>query len=336
VSAPPRGPGESDPGGEAAAAPPASGGRARSAAEPSLRDRAEYLGYRLGGALVRRLPAGALRAVAERAASRLFARNGKRVRWTLANLRIAFPELSEPERREIGRQSYVNFGWNLIDYLRAETWTDDDYRERIVLRGLEHARAALAHGRGAILLTLHMGNFELAAHILPLHGIEFATVGRRMRNPLLWGRVVEGRTQRAGELIERRGAARGMLRALRQGHLVGVLNDQYSRRRRGVMVPLFGKRCSTTAGVATIALRTGAPVIPGYVTRAGSDRHVAVFEPPLEIPLTGDRSSDIEVATAHYNLALEAIIRRHPEQWMWGHRRFRHSPDLDYDPYAAG
>jgi KDO2-lipid IV(A) lauroyltransferase len=75
-------------------------------------------------------------------------------------------------------------------------------------------------------------------------------------------------------------------------------------------------------------------VLPCYVLRSGPDSHRGIFEPELQIPVTGDRRTDIEVATAHYNQAIERIIRANPEQWMWGHRRFRHSPDLDYDPYA--
>jgi KDO2-lipid IV(A) lauroyltransferase len=126
-----------------------------------------------------------------------------------------------------------------------------------------------------------------------------------------------------------------MLRALRQGHLVGILNDHYTRRSRGgIFVPLFGVRCLTSAGLAMVALRTGAPVIPGYTVPVGEDRFLVTWEPPLEIPRTGDRKRDVEEATARFNGALESIIRRHPEQWLWGNRRFRHSPDLDYDPYA--
>ena len=113
-----------------------------------------------------------------------------------------------------------------------------------------------------------------------------------------------------------------------------VLNDQYSSRARGVFVPLFGVRCSTSIGVATLALRTGAPVVPAYVVRDGPDHHTITFLPPLEMEVSGDREGDIEAATARYNRALEEIIRRHPEQWMWAHRRFRHSPDLKGDPYA--
>jgi KDO2-lipid IV(A) lauroyltransferase len=154
-----------------------------------------------------------------------------------------------------------------------------------------------------------------------------------MANSLLYARVLRQRSRTGNLVIDRRKAARAILRALRSGCTVGILNDQYSRRTRGVFVPLFGLRCSTSAGPATIALRAEAPVVPMYVIRDGPDHHRLVVQPPLELPRTGDRSRDILEATARMNGALEPIIRAHPEQYMWGHRRFRYSPDLEGNPY---
>jgi KDO2-lipid IV(A) lauroyltransferase len=301
----------------------------------SARDRVEYAGYRLGGAFVRRLPLETAQRLATRVAERLFERGGTRARWTLANLHIALPDLSEERRREIGRASYASFALNVVDWLRAEAWSEADLRERIESHGLENLHAALSGGRGALALTLHLGNFEIAASAPPLYGVESSVVARTLRNPLLYRRIVEARGRTGTRVIDRKGAARGMLRALRKGHLVGVLNDQFARRSRGgILAPFFGVRAMTSAGLATIAVRTGAPVIPAYVVRAGPDRFRVQYEAPLEIPRSGDRRRDIEEATALFNAALEAIIRRYPEQWMWGHRRFRRSPDLDHDPYA--
>ncbi len=135
-------------------------------------------------------------------------------------------------------------------------------------------------------------------------------------------------------MIDRENAALRILRALRRGRMVFVLNDQYAKRSRGIFAPFFGVRCSTAAGVATIALRTGSPVVPMYVLRDAPDHHTVRVLPPVKVELTGDRKLDIERATAAQNAALEAMIRVCPEQWMWGHRRFRHSPDLPPEPYG--
>ena len=102
-----------------------------------------------------------------------------------------------------------------------------------------------------------------------------------------------------------------------------------------MFVPFFGVRASTSPGPALIALRAGVRVIPAACFRIGPDRHRMVIRPPLPLPETGDRAKDVELLTARANEALEAFVRAHPEQWMWSHRRFRHSPDLARDPYGS-
>ena len=154
-----------------------------------------------------------------------------------------------------------------------------------------------------------------------------------MANRLLYEKVVRQRSRTGTPVIDRRHAARPILRALREGSTVLILNDQYSRRSRGVFVPLFGIRCSTSAGAATLALRSRAPVVPMHIFRDAPDHHRVCIDRPLELPNTGDRTADIVETTARMNRALERYIRAHPEQYMWGHRRFRHSPDLPNNPY---
>jgi KDO2-lipid IV(A) lauroyltransferase len=177
-------------------------------------------------------------------------------------------------------------------------------------------------------LTLHLGSFELMAKALPLHGVPLTLVARAMANRRLYAWLVRERTRTGAELIDREGAARDILRALRAGRLVEQMVDQYAKRKHGVFAPLFGARCSTAASVALFARRTGAPVVPCYTHRLEPERNRIVCLPPLELPVGADRKIDVEAATARCNAALEQIIRSHPEQWMWAHRRFRHSPDL--------
>jgi KDO2-lipid IV(A) lauroyltransferase len=155
-----------------------------------------------------------------------------------------------------------------------------------------------------------------------------------MGNALLYREVLRQRTRTGAIVIDRRRGARSILRALRDGRLVAILNDQYMRRSRAVFVPLFGRRCSTSAGAATLALRTSSPVLPLHMVRTGPESHVVRFGPPVEFRPSGDRAKDITELTARTNEVLEGFIRAHPEQWMWGHRRFRHSPDLEGGLYA--
>ncbi|HXZ84207.1 MAG TPA: lysophospholipid acyltransferase family protein [Myxococcota bacterium] len=299
------------------------------------REIAEYAAFRAAVAALRAVPLPTAQALAARAARALFARGGKRVEYVLANLRIAFPERSEQERRAIGRESYVHLAWNLLDVARGRDWGPEDIRARVEMEGKEIADAVLGAGKSAVCLSLHLGNFELLVRAVPLFGIPLGVIGRPLGNRLLREEIVRQRTSTGVELLLHRNVLPQMLRMIHKGRVVAVLNDQYARRSRGVFVPLFGVRASTSLGPAVLALRTGAPVVPAYSTRIGPDRHRLVVRPPIETPDTGDRRKDAELLTARCNAAMEEIIRAHPEQWMWSHRRFRHSPDLPGDPYGG-
>lgn len=301
----------------------------------SPRELAEYAAFRSALIALRALPLPRAQRIAAAAARRLFDLGGKRVAYVLANLRIAFPDIPEAERRAIGRESYVQFAWNMIDVARGATWGAAELIERVELVGRENLEQALAKGRGALGLTLHLGSFEVAIRIVPALGFPLTVIGRPLTNRLLRRDMFAQRTSTGAELILHRNVAPQMLRALNKNRIVAALNDQYTRRSRGVMVPFFGVRVSTSPGPALIALRAGAPIVPGACIRTGSDRHRLVIGPPLERPDTGDRRADAELLTARGNAALEAFIRAHPEQWMWSHRRFRHSPDLPDDPYGG-
>jgi len=294
----------------------------------SLREWVEIAAAAIGTRAVRWISHERALRWAERGASCWFRRGGRRVGFARTNLRIAFPELSERERYELGRRSYVHFAWNLVEWARSFDLGPEDLMRRVKFDGFEHAHAALTAGRGALIMSLHMGNFELAVRTAPLLGIPVSATGRPMANKGLWERVVSGRKATGAELIDVRGGAPEMIRALRANRMVAVMIDQYARRTRAVLAPLFGVRCPTSAGIATIALRTGAPVIPFFVVREGPELHRATFLPPVELPDTGDRKADIETGTARLNAQIESLIRKYPDQWWWAHRRFRNSPDL--------
>jgi KDO2-lipid IV(A) lauroyltransferase len=293
----------------------------------------EHAGMRLGAGLARRVPLARAQAVVGAVARRLFDRDGERTRYALANLRIAFPEVAEAELRGIGRESFAHTAWNALDLLRAEAWTAPELRARFAFRGLELLDRALAGGKGAFLLSAHLGNFDLAGRALAERGYAVHAVQRFMRNPYVWRHVEAQRTRFGAIPIDHRRALAPILRALRAGGVVAILNDQYSRRTQGIFVPFFGVRASTSAGLATLALRTGAPVLPSFALRDDADHHTVELEPPLEVPGGDDRDAAIAELTARGNAAMEAAIRKHPEQYMWAQRRFRHSPDLERDPY---
>lgn len=299
----------------------------------SFQHRLEYLGYLVGGAIARGLPSRIVDRGARALARTAFDRGGRRVRYAQVNLRVAFPELTDEQRDEIGRESWVQTFHNFIDVWRGEKATDQDVRDRVSLHGFEHLERALERGNGVFGLGLHMGSFEFAMRRLSLE-VPATVVGRPLKNSLIYARLVAQRTRSGGKVLHHKRAVVGIQRALKRGGFVAIFNDQYSRRSRGVEAPLFGARCSTGAGLAILALRGEVPVVPFYAVRDGPDRHSVYFQEPLRLEIDPDREANIVAATTEYNAALERIIRRHPEHWMWSHRRFRHSPDLPDGLYS--
>jgi KDO2-lipid IV(A) lauroyltransferase len=299
------------------------------------REIAEYAAFRSAIVALRALPLERAQKLAAAAARRIYALGGKRVVYVRANLRIAFPELTDAERDAIGRESFVQLGWQLLDVARAAHWGPKELIERVEVEGREHLDRALALGKGVVGLTAHLGSFEFSMRIAPALGYPITVIGRPLTNRLLRRDMHAQRTSTGAELLLHRNVAPQMLRALHKGRVVVALNDQYKRRSQGVFVPFFGARVSTSPGPALIALRAEAPIVPAACVRVGPDRHRLVIRAPLETPNTGDRRQDIELLTARGNEAIEAFIREHPAQWMWSHRRFRHSPDLAVDPYGG-
>jgi KDO2-lipid IV(A) lauroyltransferase len=243
------------------------------------------------------------------------------------NLHIAFPDWG-PERVEAtARRSFEELGRSLAEWARLPRLVPEDLRQRVAFHGLEHAERALAAGRGAFFATAHYGNWELlpAAWRAAVPDRELVVVGRRFDDPGLQASIERRRVLGGGSLLRR--DAREILHALRRGAAVGVLVDLYTPARRGgILVPFFGRPAWTTAGPATLALRTGAPILPVHIRRVDGPHHRVEFAPPLEVPASGDRERDIREFTGRMTAALEAAIRAHPDGWLWLHRRWKRSP----------
>ncbi len=296
----------------------------------SLRHQAEWVAFRGFTGVVQALPRDAAYRVAAGAARRVFALGGTRARYALANLRVAYPDRSDEERQRIGQESYAHTALNLVDLARSERWAREEFLEHVSFKDMHHLERALARGRGAIALLAHLGNFELAKRAAPVAGIPLSVLTRPLNNTRMNEYFEQESTRTGVQLIPHRRSIFSVIRTLRAGRVIAILNDQYIRRSHGIWVPLFGARCSTSPGISTLALRTGAPVVPAYVIRDGPGHHTMYFEEELAPPPDGDAHA----FTTAQNAVLERIIRAHPEQWLWTHRRFRHSPDLP-DVYAA-
>jgi KDO2-lipid IV(A) lauroyltransferase len=222
----------------------------------------------------------------------------------------------------LARQSFHHVGMNVAEVCVLLFRPRAVMLARMDLVGHDHLEQAAARGKGILLLSAHLGNWELLALSHALTAFPLSIVVRPLDEPLLQ-RLAERFRRRSGvELIGKRRALHEIVEALRRGRMVGVLLDQNSARSEGVFVPFFRVPASTSKGLALLSLRTGAPVVPVFIRRVDGGRHRVEVDVPL--PLPADR--DVLAYTAAFANVIEAAIRRTPEQWFWMHDRWRTRP----------
>lgn len=238
---------------------------------------------------------------------------------TLSNLDLAFPEKSPAERRDIAIRMFEHFGRGALEFFRADQRTDESVRASVVeVEGLEHLERAHALGKGVLVIGGHFGDWERAAHYAVVCGYRLTVVARDANQPEITEALAELRGASGVELLARGGAARDILRKLKANELVGILPDQNDDE---VFVSFFGKPVGTVLGPGVLHVRTGAPVVPLYMVRLGLGRYRMIVEPPL-VP-DPDAPSPAEGVMRAINRSLEAVVRAHPEQYLWLHDRWK-------------
>jgi Kdo2-lipid IVA lauroyltransferase/acyltransferase len=250
------------------------------------------------------------------------------------NLRLAFPELDRSERERIERGVFRNLGRLLGEISQFPRYNYDNISSIVSYEGLANFLDARAQRRGIILLTGHIGAWELSVYAHSIYGYPMSFLARRVDNPLVERLADSYRLRSGNRSIDKKGSAREVLRTLKSGGVVGILADLNSSREEGVFCDFFGVQACMTAGIATLALRTGAIVLPGYLIWDEREQvHRLHFEKPIETIDTGNQKEDVIANTAQYAKALESIIRRHPDQWLWIHRRWRTRPEGEPEIY---
>ena len=237
------------------------------------------------------------------------------------NLELAYPELPAAERDRIAGGVFHSIARLIATVARFPSINRDNVSRYIRYEGLEHFEEAKRRGRGVLFATAHMGNWELSAFAHGLMTEPMHVVVRPLDNPLIDRLVERYRTFSGNQVIEKKEAARGILRALACNEAVGVLIDQNSSLEEGVFVNFFGVPACANTGFAKIAARSGATVIPGFALWSTEEnRYVLRFYPPME--MTGDAAGD----TRRLHARLEDVIREFPDQWLWIHRRWKTRP----------
>ncbi len=237
------------------------------------------------------------------------------------NLELAYPQKTAGEREAIADEVFLSIARLLYAFARFPHIDRQNISNWIRYEGLEHYLAAKQAGRGILIATAHFGNWELSAFAHALMTEPMHVMIRPLDNPAI-DRLVEHRRALSGnQLIAKRDAARAVLRALQHNDAVGILIDQNTSLDEGVFVDFFGTPACANTAFAKIAARTGAAVIPGFALWSETEqRYVLRFHPP--IPISGDAAAD----TARLHKFLENVIREHPGQWLWIHRRWKTRP----------
>jgi len=245
------------------------------------------------------------------------------------NLGIAFPDRSVAERRRILRTSCRNLGRVGAEFCHLSRLTADTVSQLVTFadRAAWDRAITAADEKGAIIATAHFGNWELLAYVHGLLGHPITLVHRPMHNPLFDEAITQWRAAAGTRSIKKKAAAKEALRALRQHQILVIPSDQNQTLSFGVFVDFFGKPACTTPGAARLAMLTGAPVFPVFLVRDGeSGRHRIEILPEVEMVSSGDRDADIRVNTQRCSDAVETMIRRYPEQWIWFHKRWKTRP----------
>jgi len=293
----------------------------------SFREKAEFAAVSLLVRTLGLLPRGVAREVGATVGVLAFHGLGRLRRVGQRNLELAFPEMSADERDRILRQEYQNLGWLLAEFCLMPKYTASQASRFIRYEGLENYLRARGRGKGVLVLTGHLGAWELSSFYHSLMGYPMGMVIRRLDNPLVDEFVNRIRCLHGNRVIHKDDFARGLIASMRAGETVGILMDTNMTPPQGLFVPFFGVEACTASGMARVAARTGAAVVPGFLLwEEKEQKYVLHFGEELPVVHTGDAEQDALTNTAVFTAAIERYIRQYPEQWLWMHRRWKTRP----------
>ena len=253
----------------------------------------------------------------------------------MRNLGMALPEQTPAQHRRTLIRSFISQGLQLAEFAQMRRYTPTRAQSLIRYEGLENYLQARAGGQGVLVLTAHLGAWELSSFFHSLMGYPMGLVTRRLDNNRVDTLVNGIRTMHGNRILRKDDFARGLLKAMHAGETVGILMDTNMTPPQGVFVPFFGVEACTASGLARVALRSGAAVIPGFLLWEREERrYVLHFGPQLTLLQSGDAEADALANTAMFTRTLEDYIRRYPEQWLWVHRRWKTRPPGQSSLYA--
>jgi KDO2-lipid IV(A) lauroyltransferase len=245
----------------------------------------------------------------------------------MRNLAMVFPEKSEAERARLLRGEFASLGRQLAEVCQFPRYTRENVEQVVVYDGLENYENAYARGKGVLFLTAHFGGWELSAFTHSLHGHWMHVVVRAMDNVYLDRLIRQYRMMHGNQIVEKDDFVRRLLAAMRAGEVVGILMDTNMTPPQGIFVDFFGIPACTASGLARIALKADAAVVPTFtIWDAALGKYRLRFDPAVELVRTDDLEADIKTNTQRFTSIIEEYVRKYPEQWLWVHRRWKTRP----------
>ena len=292
-----------------------------------MKERLEYAAAWLGLKLLGALPRGAARWVGAAFVSAAFAARSPLRRAAEFNLRLAFPDWSAEERERVIRGMVRQVGWMAGEFSQFPKYTREKIEEIVALEGQEFFEEARERGKGVVFLTGHMSAWELAPFAHARYGFPLHFLVRPVKNARVDEMINHYRCLSGNIPIEKNRSARAILKVLAEGGTVGILADHNTSWGEGVFVNFFGVPACTTSGLARVALRTDAAVVPGFLAWDDARKKYRLeFGRAVELVRTGDEEADVAANTQKFTAVVEAQIRKHPEQWVWAHKRWKTRP----------
>jgi KDO2-lipid IV(A) lauroyltransferase len=291
----------------------------------TLRYQSEYLLFLLLSTFIRILPLPLALLLGRSLGTLIYFAQPRRRRKALVNLCLAFPEKSEEECQGLLRENFRQLGLTGIEMLRLDLYRHPQtVKNSFEVSGIEEVQQALALKKGCFLLTGHIGFWEAGCILLPLHGIPTDLIYKQMKNPYVEKRILALREATGTRAIEKKRAARKILRSLGDNRAVAVLIDQRVSRREGVVVNFFNRPVNATPIIALMAIKQGTPIVPAFSRRLPDHRYEIAFAPMITFPQEENPTAETVIAaTQLLTDQIEAAVRRSPEQWFWVHDRWR-------------
>ena len=241
----------------------------------------------------------------------------------LHNLLRSFPEKDVKEIIGIAKGVYRHFATVAAEFFDMPSINKENIHKWVEVEGVEHAQAALAQGKGALSIVAHFGNWELLTIAIPIHFRPMYIVYRPLDNPLIDNMVEYVRTMQGNELIPKGGSGKRIMELLKENQIIGILSDQNVAAYEGVFVDFFGRPACTGVGLAVMAMRSGAPVVPVFMARQKSGKYKLILKPAIEAVCTDNYDADLQVNTQRFTKIVEEIVREYPDQWFWFHQRWK-------------